>query len=273
MAAIKGDGESESWLRQKANVARIFTEFQEQDTHLSVSWELLSASVLCDRPIYERFAHFLVHVYVIPKGVKNAGLSLGGQSVLNYLGSLINRAATRFLPAGTPDIKEFFFCLESKSGSASTKWLQKLKQKIIKLTFERAVKLGEQIDNSEGEPTRARCSPVLAVAPYFLTPVCLHSPPVPRAYPSDATLVRPRRFCQGCGAQIRHPHQPEGGGPLERVRVHDISWAEVGSPLPAYLPRVAPAKGEQAQAGRARSREPPAFLLVLSLCGLPRVAA
>ena len=176
MAAIKGDGESESWLRQKANVARIFTEFQEQDTHLSVSWELLSASVLCDRPIYERFAHFLeVHVYVIPKGVKNAGLPLGGQSVLNYLGSLIYRAATRFLAAGAPGIKEFFFCLESKSGSASTKWLQKLKQKIIKLTFERAVKLGEQIDNSEGEPTRARCSPVLAVAPYFLTPVCTFS--------------------------------------------------------------------------------------------------
>ena len=98
MAAIKGDGESESWLRQKANVARIFTEFQEQDTHLSVSWELLSASVRCDRPIYERFAHFLVHVYVIPKGVKNAGLSLGGQSVLNYLGSLINRAATNQVP-------------------------------------------------------------------------------------------------------------------------------------------------------------------------------
>ena len=139
MAALSGDGDSDSW--QKANVARIFTEFQEQDPELlSVEWDLLSSSVLCDRPVYERFAHFLVHVYLIPSGSKNAGLPLGGQSVLNYLGSLINRAASKFQATGGPDIKEFFFCLEAKSGSASTKWLQKLKQKIVKLTFERAVR-------------------------------------------------------------------------------------------------------------------------------------
>ena len=36
MAALSGNGESDSWLKQKANVARIFTEFQEQDPALSV---------------------------------------------------------------------------------------------------------------------------------------------------------------------------------------------------------------------------------------------
>ena len=48
---------------------------------------------------------------MIPRGVKNAGLPLAAQSVLNYLGSLLNRAARRFVPTGTPEIKEFFFCL------------------------------------------------------------------------------------------------------------------------------------------------------------------
>ena len=73
MAEITGDGNSNSWLQQKANVARIFDVYQVQDPELHVGWHLLSASVLCARPIYQRFLHFLVHVYVIPQGVKHAG--------------------------------------------------------------------------------------------------------------------------------------------------------------------------------------------------------
>ena len=65
------------------------------------------------------------------------------------MGSLLNRAKSRFLASGGPDIKEFFFCLEAKSGSDSAKWLRGLKIKIIKVTFDRAVKSGEQNDNSE----------------------------------------------------------------------------------------------------------------------------
>ena len=278
MAALSGDGDSDSW--QKANVARIFTEFQEQDPELlSVEWDLLSSSVLCDRPVYERFAHFLVHVYLIPSGSKNAGLPLGGQSVLNYLGSLINRAASKFQATGGPDIKEFFFCLEAKSGSASTKWLQKLKQKIVKLTFERAVSLGEQMDNSDGEPPvnprplyYSRQRQPFQLQP-FLTSVCLHSSPVPRTYSNDCALVRPRRHRQGRCAQVRPPHEPEGGGPLQRVRVHDIPWAEVGCPLSTYLSRVAAAQVAQVEARRARSGEGPKRLLVFGVCGLLGMAA
>ena len=87
--------------------------------------------------------------------MKNAGLPLACQSVLNYLGSALNLAANKFLVGrATPWIQEFFFCLEPKSGSDAAKWLQKLKKKIVKITFERAVKLGEQLDNSESEPLR-----------------------------------------------------------------------------------------------------------------------
>ena len=185
MPAITGDGESTSWLQQKQNVARILGEFLAQDTEgLATDWALLSSSVLCDRPFYERALHFLVHVYLIPKGVKNAGLPLACQSVLNYIGSMLNAAGQRFLVgSAAPWIKEFFFCLEPRSGSASAKWLQKLKQKVVKITFERAVKLGEQLDNSASEsglarphplsPRRALMSDCLLVcaAPIYLTEI------------------------------------------------------------------------------------------------------
>ena len=89
--AITGAGESTSWLQQKSNVARIFSEFVQQDDELSDDWNLLSANTLCAAPVYERFTGFLVYTYLIPKGVKNAGLPLACQSVLNYIGSLLNR--------------------------------------------------------------------------------------------------------------------------------------------------------------------------------------
>ena len=148
--AITGAGESTSWLQQKSNVARIFSEFVQQDDELSDDWGLLSANTLCAAPVYERFTGFLVHTYLIPKGVKNAGLPLACQSVLNYIGSLLNRAAIRFKTPGCDVfISEFFFCLDLKSGSESAKWLQKLKKKVIRVTFERDTKAGAQLDNSE----------------------------------------------------------------------------------------------------------------------------
>ena len=180
MAALRPDGESTSWLQQKQNVARIFDEFLRQDSFgLATDWGLLSASVLCDKPVYERFSHYLVHVYLIPAGVKNAGLPLACQSVLNYLGSALNRAASKFLAGSAPPwIQEFFFCLESRSNSDAARWLQKMKKKIVKVTFERAVKQGEQLDNSESEPLPARPTPCVSLtAP---VPVCLRSPTVPR---------------------------------------------------------------------------------------------
>jgi hypothetical protein len=148
--AITGAGESTSWLQQKSNVARIFSEFVQQDDELSDDWNLLSANTLCAAPVYERFTGFLVYTYLIPKGVKNAGLPLACQSVLNYIGSLLNRAASRFkTPGCAVFISEFFFCLDLKSGSESAKWLQKLKKKVIRVTFERDTKAGAQLDNSE----------------------------------------------------------------------------------------------------------------------------
>ena len=209
MAAITPEGNSTSWLQQKANVARIFSQFQAQDPELSVDWDDLAAAVLCARPVYERYSHFLVHVYVIAAGVKNAGMPLACQSVLNYLGSLLNRAASRFLATGSADIKEFFFCLEPKSGCDSAKWLRKLKEKIVKITFERAVKLGLQMDNSESEPepayrTNARhCCPCVFLLTVW---VLARSSDLPRGHTADAAVVRAHRHRKGCGPKVCHHH-------------------------------------------------------------------
>ena len=90
MPALSGEGESTSWLQQKKNVTRIFTEFAEQDDELQGDWNQLSKAVVCAQPLYERWAGFLVYTYKIPQGVKNAGEPLACQSVLNYIGSLLN---------------------------------------------------------------------------------------------------------------------------------------------------------------------------------------
>lgn len=100
------------------------------------TWDALDEEVLCAHAIYERLAHFLVHVYKIPKGVKNAGFPLACDSVKNYLGTAINLAASKFKAGGSVATKEFLFCLDTESSSDSATWLHKLKKKVQRVTFE-----------------------------------------------------------------------------------------------------------------------------------------
>ena len=89
MAALTADGDSESWVLQKDNVARILEQFNEQDKGdngvAGARWDSLPEKVLCRQPYYERLAHFLVYVYKIQEGKKNAGLPLACDSVRNYI--------------------------------------------------------------------------------------------------------------------------------------------------------------------------------------------
>ena len=158
MAAITAEADSDSWLQQKGNVARIFDQFLAQDELDGNTFDALAEEILCARPIYERLGHFLVHVYKIPTGVKNAGYPLATDSVLNYMGTAINRAANKFKASGTTATKEFFFCLDIKSSSDSALWLRKLKKKISRVCFERAKTTGDQMDNSESTRHAIRTS-------------------------------------------------------------------------------------------------------------------
>ena len=153
-ASLSADADSDSWLYQKSNVLRILNEFVAHDEPTRSDgikeWAQLGEAVLCRCAFYERLAHWLVHTYKIPKGVRNAGLPLACDSVRNYIGTAINHAATKFKAQGTIETREFFFCLDSKSSSEAAQWLHKLKKKIQRVTFERAKEAGEQQDKSEG---------------------------------------------------------------------------------------------------------------------------
>ena len=76
MASKTADADSESWVNQKSNVARIFEVFLAQDQDTTGKWDDQVEQTLCSPALYERLAHFLVHVYKIPKGVKNSGMPL-----------------------------------------------------------------------------------------------------------------------------------------------------------------------------------------------------
>ena len=149
---LSAKGSSKNWSKQQANVIRIFNKFCAQDDGLKDKvWEQLGEEVLAREPVYERFPHFMLHVWVIEEGNKNAGKALDGGTPSHYLGTLINLAADRFKAIGTDAAKLFFMCLDTSSTSEQAKWLRGLKRNLTREIFDRAVEKGEELDNSEGE--------------------------------------------------------------------------------------------------------------------------
>ena len=68
-------------------------------------WEELPENVPCDPDIYGRLATFLTRVYKIESG-RNKGEPLGIDSVLGYLGSLLNQAKVKFKSVGSDRLIE-----------------------------------------------------------------------------------------------------------------------------------------------------------------------
>ena len=186
MAQITADDDSESWIHQKNNVAKITDQFIAQDdtlkallpTHPRGSlWDELGEAVVCARSFYERLSTYLVHGYVIPAGKKNAGFPLAELSVRNYLGTAINRAGNKFRAGGSVETQKFFYCLDSNSSHESAVWFRKLKKVTTRTIFERAKVNGEAQDNSE-----SAFLPPLAVAeccalPQLALTACARLPP------------------------------------------------------------------------------------------------
>ena len=120
-------------------------------THVT-SWEDLLEDTVCRAPFYERFSYWLVKVYVISPGCVNANEPLSFGSVKGALGVALNRAKVKFVMSKDVDTVLFLLCLSGAGESHS--WLEKLKSKIERITFERSKKLGEKIDKSAGAPPR-----------------------------------------------------------------------------------------------------------------------
>ena len=154
MAALSAKGKSPSWAGQQGNVKNIFNEFAEQDPELDTDWDNLDEATLCAQPVYERFAHFLLFVYLIPAGVKNAGNPLDGDTPKNYLNIIINLAASKFKATGTDTSKRFFDCLDQDSKADVAIWLRGLRSNMQREIFDRAKSTGAEMDRSEGEPAK-----------------------------------------------------------------------------------------------------------------------
>jgi hypothetical protein len=169
MASISGKGKSVSWMGQHQAVLKIVNAFIAQDDELEhhAHWDDLPEHVVCACAFYERLAYFLLHVYVIPGGVRNQGEPLSGDTPKNYLGIAINQAADKFKAVGSSDdSKRFFNCQDQNSTAPEAQWLRKLRANLRREVMERADSTGAPIDKSEGvhsppAPPAPRCLFVL----------------------------------------------------------------------------------------------------------------
>jgi hypothetical protein len=100
--------------------------------------------------MYECFARFLLDVYKIPEGCKNAGHPLAPGVQLNYMGIIMNHAGNKYKANGSPQSKLFLQCLDTNSSSESAVWYKKLKTKMWRICFERSKAAGEVMDQSAG---------------------------------------------------------------------------------------------------------------------------
>ena len=73
-ASISAVGAGESWRTVQESAARSFNQFVEWNdaepggVKIGHDFENLDVKSLCDRALYQRFAHFLVNVYTKPEG-------------------------------------------------------------------------------------------------------------------------------------------------------------------------------------------------------------
>ena len=147
MAALTANGESDSWEEQKTNHLRIFELFRNSDPALLLlmptAWDALPASLLCSQDVYNKFGHYLVHVYKIGARCDHGGNPLAIKVVLKVLSGMLNRARDKFFANGDALTREFFTCMDTKSSTLNAKWLGGLKKKLsapatyaISLTFD-----------------------------------------------------------------------------------------------------------------------------------------
>ena len=117
-ARLTPGGSSARWSATKANVRRIYDyEFRSSSQVLALKYPAVLVQerqeVLCYRVVYEEFCSFLLDVYVIPDGVRNAGESIASNTFLKYLAILLRLAEERFKPGADEKTLRFLCCLET----------------------------------------------------------------------------------------------------------------------------------------------------------------
>jgi hypothetical protein len=108
------------------------------------NWGMKTEAEATNPELYNYFATFLALVYTF--GAEGKWLAHG--TVKGYLGALINMAKVKFCTTGTDATKLFFTALDKDSNTDSHEWYKKLKDRIWRITFQRAKEAGEKMDSS-----------------------------------------------------------------------------------------------------------------------------
>ena len=149
---LSSEGDSESWNLGKANYLRLFDVFRTSHTAYLAAYPTgfqdLPEWVVSRRELYENFATYLLEVYIIAPGNKNAGQPLACSTVCNGLGALLNMVKVRFGGSGSIETKLFLTCLELRANTPSSKWLMGLKTNLQRRSFKRAMAAGKKMDTS-----------------------------------------------------------------------------------------------------------------------------
>ena len=150
--ALSSVGTSPAMLNQRKAVTRLFdNSFRSSQgavEHLPglPPWAQIGKAVLCTRHVYELFAFFLLHA-AIEGGNRNAGAFYAVDTVLSYLGILINLASHKF-KHNNEDTRMFFTCLDSSASTDDAMWLRGIKLNIRRTCFQRAKDAGTEMDMS-----------------------------------------------------------------------------------------------------------------------------
>lgn len=151
---ISADGKrSENWEAAKRRVEKIIDEkfrvsSAERMAAYPVAFSKLPEATLTTTTFWEQLGTFFVHEYLIPRGQKNQGEGLSCGVVCNYLSIALNLAANRFKYTGSAQAKLFFTCLDNSACTDSGKWWRCFKKEVQKVIFQRAVKDGDEMDQS-----------------------------------------------------------------------------------------------------------------------------
>ena len=110
---LQTQGNSDSSQRRRTRSLFLFDVFRKQvgEPELLVaypsSFNELDEETVASQKIYNQFGHWLLNVYK-----QEDGTFLDDNTVLPYVRSLINQAATRFKHSGSAASKFFFTCLD-----------------------------------------------------------------------------------------------------------------------------------------------------------------
>ena len=184
---VRGTSSSARATRGRAlAIFKLFQDARPGQPYSQQAWDALPADVVCNNKLYEDFAFYLLSEYTFTATNRGTTKHLTSSTALPYLNNLLHAAEEKYYqrcvgfptrdrvfllldsttfsgitfyfsrPKCEPDTSgfhphshiAFFQCFDTGSTKPQAQWLKGLRQKLVRLHFERATKNGEEHDHS-----------------------------------------------------------------------------------------------------------------------------